>query len=80
MKECRERPRNLRLQTGATGPTGSANAAPGTIIELVAGSPAPAGYRLLFRGVDKFNSGGGQNGNGNGGGQTRLLVDIYVKQ
>ena len=53
----------------------------GTIIELAAGSPAPAGYTLLFRGVDKFNGGGAQRANGNnGGGQNRLLVDVYVKQ
>jgi hypothetical protein len=38
------------------------------VIELVSGTPAPAGYRLLMSGVAKY------------GGQNRLTVDVYVKQ
>lgn len=68
---------------GPIGPTGTLVVPPGTIIELRAGSPAPAGYRLLFRGIEKYQLVDGNNGdrgrNDNRGGQVRLLVDVYEK-
>jgi len=67
-------PLELIGPAGPEGPQGSSNLPPGTIIELRAGTPPPAGFRLILSNVSKSYQ------SVKGGRTTRVLVDVYEKE
>ena len=58
--------------TGPSGPRGSSDLPPGTVIHLRAGTPAPAGWRLLGSTVEVIRAPSGT--------LVTLRLDVYQKE